>query len=377
MKLFFCGDLAQTVDTQKTHLLSKEVREIINNHDFSCVNFEAAMSPKKVKKVSKIGPRIIENERMSELVKNCGFDLLCLANNHIMDCGINGLKMIKRSFDGIAMIGAGETADEAYKPYIFCNTDHTRVGFINVAENGFGSSLYNNEGGYAWFGHGRVEKVIEELRNSCDVVIAVIHAGAELWDIPLPEIRRLYRFFIDMGVDAVIGHHPHTPQGWEQYHSGWIFYSLGNFAFYEGENANNPTRTINVSMIIEEKKIKTCEIVYTEFKDGQVNICTDSDFIAHISKSKLYLENEEMYLSAVKKNIEAVMNNEVINYYSQILGYYYPMSPVGRLKTFIRRNILHEKFNYLWLYHNIMIETHLWIAQRVAKQELLRMNEKE
>ena len=36
---------------------------------------------------------------------------------------------------------------------------------------------------------------------------------------------------IDAGALLVLGHHPHTLQGWERYRGGLIAYSLGNFVF--------------------------------------------------------------------------------------------------------------------------------------------------
>jgi poly-gamma-glutamate synthesis protein (capsule biosynthesis protein) len=44
------------------------------------------------------------------------------------------------------------------------------------------------------------------------------------------QLRRL----IEAGADLVIGHHPHTPQGWERWGEGWIFHSLGDFWFESG-----------------------------------------------------------------------------------------------------------------------------------------------
>ena len=38
---------------------------------------------------------------------------------------------------------------------------------------------------------------------------------------------------IDAGADLVVGHHPHYVQGIEAYHGKLIFYSLGNFVFYQ------------------------------------------------------------------------------------------------------------------------------------------------
>lgn len=92
----------------------------------------------------------------------------------------------------------------------------------------------------------------------------MVHAGAENWDFPLPEIRELYKKYIDWGADVIIGNHPHVAQGWEIYEDKWIFYSLGNFAFYEGEKARNHEHSLCVSVEIHDKRIN-CKPIYCRF----------------------------------------------------------------------------------------------------------------
>lgn len=84
-----------------------------------------------------------------------GFDLFCLANNHIMDEGIEGLVNLKQKLKNISTVGAGETVEEAYSPFYF-SKDNVNVGIVNLAENGFGACT---KGGYAWLGHHCVEEI--------------------------------------------------------------------------------------------------------------------------------------------------------------------------------------------------------------------------
>jgi poly-gamma-glutamate capsule biosynthesis protein CapA/YwtB (metallophosphatase superfamily) len=57
----------------------------------------------------------------------------------------------------------------------------------------------------------------------------ITHAGVENIKFPIKEWRDRYKRFCDVGVDVVIGHHPHVPQGYEKQNKSMIFYSLGNF----------------------------------------------------------------------------------------------------------------------------------------------------
>lgn len=42
-------------------------------------------------------------------------------------------------------------------------------------------------------------------------------------------MQEIYRFFVDIGADAVINHHQHCYSGYEVYKEKPIFYGLGNF----------------------------------------------------------------------------------------------------------------------------------------------------
>ena len=50
--------------------------------------------------------------------------------------------------------------------------------------------------------------------------------GMKNINYPSPRIKKLYHFLVDIGADAVIGHHPHVVQGYEEYNGKPIYYSI-------------------------------------------------------------------------------------------------------------------------------------------------------
>lgn len=78
------------------------------------------------------------------------------------------------------------------------------------------------------------------------LVIVIHHGGNEHQPLPSPHNRARYQDVIDMGADALIGMHPHCPQGWEIYQGKPIVYSTGNFMFRAGNSTlpAGPTRGI-------------------------------------------------------------------------------------------------------------------------------------
>jgi hypothetical protein len=72
---------------------------------------------------------------------------------------------------------------------------------------------------------------ISAIRKTVDILVCSIHWGDDHNIFINRDQQETARRLIDDGVDLVIGHHPHVPQGYEVYQGKYIFYSLGNFIF--------------------------------------------------------------------------------------------------------------------------------------------------
>ncbi len=161
------------------------------------------------------------------------FDVACLANNHVLDYGVAGLResLAVLRQHGIRTVGAGLTEDRAYEP-LSVATNGLTIHVVNVSE---GEDLTASHGGPGVFGWDipRAADAIRRCRKAGGAVIAVAHCGLEYVPYPPPYVVNAFRAMVDAGADAVIGHHPHVPQGVEWYQGKPIVYSLGNFVFYQ------------------------------------------------------------------------------------------------------------------------------------------------
>jgi poly-gamma-glutamate synthesis protein (capsule biosynthesis protein) len=161
------------------------------------------------------------------------FDVACLGNNHVLDYGAAGLRDTLHLLHehGVETAGAGLTEEEACSP-VACNANGTRVHVVNFSE---GEDLTASRGGAGVFGWDipRVQRIVRDCKLRGGVVIAIGHCGLEYVPYPPPYVVSAFRAIVDAGADAVIGHHPHVPQGMEHYRGCPIFYSLGNFVFYQ------------------------------------------------------------------------------------------------------------------------------------------------
>lgn len=363
-KLYFAGDVVLADKCVGEKLYDDNFLELIDDCDIKCCNFEAPVKDDLLLSQKKIGPNNCNSYMTINALKNSGFNLVTLANNHIFDYGIAGIYKTMEALDkyGICHIGAGVSHELIYAPFIKV-LNGVKVGIINFAENGFGAAVENQSYGYAYIFNETISTQIKKMRSCCDFVIAVCHAGAEMWDVPLPEWRKTYKGLIDIGVDVVIAHHPHVPQGWEDYKNGHIFYSLGNLAFNKGKVVQNSR---GLSVILEWKDgIIKYKVLPTEFKDNMVYVCDDP-----VNKKKLdqlcnVLQRQEDYLREVDRECLTAYENIYKNAYLKV-ACKYRGNIVERMKGIIKRFIVKDGFQDILLYHNISIETHFFICKRAS-----------
>lgn len=162
-----------------------------------------------------------------------GFDVLSLANNHMLNFGREGLESTLENLDGagISHVGAGVSAEEISKPVI---REIKGIKFGFLAYSYAKDQLSNFEGGVYGTAFADTEKMqaeVAELSQSVDVVVVSMHSGVEYKTSPSSAQKSFARSAVDAGADVVIGHHPHVVQTAEKYKNGYIFYSLGNFVF--------------------------------------------------------------------------------------------------------------------------------------------------
>jgi len=170
------------------------------------------------------------------VLKQAGFRVLSLANNHAMDHGESGLFSTINALDaeGIIHVGAGRDHAEACAPR-FVQVDHRRVGFLARSSVVVSARTYAAPGvpGVAFLDVPETCRAIEECRTKCDIVVLLVHWGIEEYLYPSPDQRREAALFAAAGADAIFGHHPHVMQGAEYIGRCPVLYSVGNFLFSE------------------------------------------------------------------------------------------------------------------------------------------------
>ena len=223
----------------------KSVKKVLATGSINFANLESPISAGG-REYSEKKFRFRAEPAVAKALRNAGFNLVTLANNHSMDFGAEALAETLQhlSDNGIASIGAGENLSEARKMALY-SIKGKKIAFLafsltQPAEFFARQDRPGTAPGYEKL----VTADVAGARGQADYVIVSFHWGKESSETVQQYQRTAAHRAIEAGADVIIGHHPHVLQGVERYRNGIIFYSLGNFAF-----ASNNT-TADVSAMI-------------------------------------------------------------------------------------------------------------------------------
>jgi hypothetical protein len=168
-----------------------------------------------------------------KVLKDAGFDMVSLANNHIDDFGATGRNSTTHTLDSIGLQYAGLQS----KPTTIFKSNGVTFGFCAFAPNSNTVSILDLK---------NVSSVVSELKKQVDIVIVSFHGGGEGVDfehVPFNaewylgqargDVHAFAHTAIDAGADVVFGNGPHVTRAMERYHNRLIAYSLGNFCTYK------------------------------------------------------------------------------------------------------------------------------------------------
>jgi cyanophycin synthetase len=214
----------------------ENVREYLHG-DFLMGNLESVVTETPRDDLFDDKPSIHEMEpRYLQPLKDEGFGLLVLANNHAMDQGPDGLGQMLDHLDaaGFGRAGAGRTEEEARAPWII-EGEGIRIGVLSFAwphkhlrEWGWFAGV--DRPGVAGFDDEAFAEDVRRLKEQVDFVIASVHWG-NYYSREGKRTRARVKRIVAAGVDLVNGHGAHIAGGVGLVDGVPVVYDLGNFTF--------------------------------------------------------------------------------------------------------------------------------------------------
>lgn len=215
------------------------------------------------------------NPKSIQALTSAGFDVLSLANNHILNQGQAGLRDTAKILDeaGIAYTGL------VSKNLVIKESQGIKFAFLSYTYSD-GLKLVAD-----MLNAAQVESDIAASKKQADVVIVLMHAGTEYTGAPNKQQIDFAHEVIDAGADLVIGSHPHWPQTMENYQGKTIIYSLGNLVF-DQMWSKETSRGLTAKVYFKDKKIDHIDYIPIDIKDyGQAEIMADSKIKNDLLKS--------------------------------------------------------------------------------------------
>ena len=371
MKLTFLGDYCQTKDIQLK--ISQQLKEELESSDIVCINLEGPLINSRCSPKFKMGPNLRQHNQILNNLELLNCSHLSLANNHIMDFGDEGLEETLSKLSNFRTFGAGMSYIDAYSPSII-EKEGKSVALFSFGESQFGVINTDLDSpGFASVTSFEARKQVMQASKSNDFVIVQVHAGLEMCELPLPEWRRVYKEFIYLGADMVIGHHPHILQGKETYLGKSIYYSLGNFFM---DSMNNDLQSGGILQLDINGSSISESINLIQINDGSIDLL--DSYLSEIELKKLsrFSHNEDKYIEDITDICVSQWNDIYQSYYASSMSGIGTKLSLNSLKKLIFRlaSIVFstkpiKKNSELLLLHNIQIETHRWVVERALNSK--------
>lgn len=210
------------------------VTDIIEGADIAFINQETPFGG-DVKPISGY-PMFNTPDQMGYDIIELGFDVVGIANNHMLDSYAAGYKRTIEFWENTDVLAIGGYKKRAdYDNIRILEKNGIKIAFLAYTYGTNGLTLpQGSELVIPLYNDADIDRQTKKAREIADCVIVSIHWGTEDSFKPGDEQKRKAQIMVDNGVDVILGHHPHVLQDlkWIERPDGGktlCIYSLGNF----------------------------------------------------------------------------------------------------------------------------------------------------
>lgn len=215
-----------------------------------------------------------------------GFTHLGLANNHAFDFGKAGYSNATTTLTANGLVTFGDPTAIIQNTVTYVTGEDGRVvalvGLYTVVSN------YDDEA---------LKELFAAVNTHSDLQIVFIHWGIEYERIASPTQKALAEKLAGLGVDVIIGHHPHVVQPIEQIGSTTVFYSLGNYIFDQ-----------YFSTFVEEGLVLSLDITASELSIKLLPVTSE---VSHAQPRLMSTTQQENFLQDLADRSDPRLHQEI------------------------------------------------------------------
>ncbi|WP_077604761.1 CapA family protein [Oceanobacillus sojae] len=247
-------------------------------------------------------------------LQDAGIDMVTMANNHTLDRGEEAIQNAIAYYEEIGMpyTGSFKSEEDQSEIRVLKTDQDISVAFLSYT---YGTNGISVPAGKPYLvnliDREQIKKEVEKANELADVTIVSLHFGIEEERMPNQEQEDLAQYAADLGVDVVIGNHPHVlqPVEWLEGKEGnktLVAYSLGNFLSGQYQFYNRIGGIFEFDLVKEEDEVlvKTPRFLptFVEFEeDGDT--MTDVHVVPLEKASEEQIENPDAVLSEIKSHM--------------------------------------------------------------------------
>lgn len=220
---------AKTVNGYDFTSILSEIKPIISSYDLAFYNQESILGGKELGLSTY--PRFNSPYEVGDAFLDAGFNLVSLANNHTLDRGETAILNSVNYWKTKDAYVAGSYASEEDRNQILIKEENgIKYALLSYTCWTNGLSI---PGGKTYllnrYDKEIVKRDIESVSDRVDLLMVSMHFGDEYSFSPSSNQREIASYLASLGVDIIIGHHPHVVQPIEFIDDTLVIYSLGNF----------------------------------------------------------------------------------------------------------------------------------------------------
>lgn len=208
------------------HHMFNDVESIIKKYDLKFCNQESLIGG------ASLGisgyPSFNSPDEIGDELVNLGFNLISLANNHTLDKGENAVLYSNSYWKSKDVITAGSYSSNEERNELKVY-EQKGIKYAFFAYTTLSNAKVRKDYLVNMYSAEKVKSDIDKVKEQVDVIIVSMHWGVENTNTPTESQKQIADYLSSLGVNLVIGHHPHVVQPVEYVNNTLVIYSLGNF----------------------------------------------------------------------------------------------------------------------------------------------------
>jgi len=278
LSILFLGDIMGhdeqiwSAENRETHTFNYDdvfsyIKPVISDADIAIANFEVTLGGPPYSGY----PQFSSPSALAAACKNAGIDYMVTANNHAADRGKSGIAGTINRLDSLGIPHTGTFLNASSRDSLYP---------LMFKRNGMSVALLNYT--YGTNGINVPEPVIVNILDkdvitadikkaktkNPDITILFLHWGTEYDTVPSKTQTDLAEYFFSLGVDLIIGSHPHVLQKmvWLKSSSGGkdriVVYSMGNFISNQRKPKTDGGAIVRIGFIKSGNELKISDAGY-------------------------------------------------------------------------------------------------------------------